>query len=178
MDDLNTVARPYAAAAFAQAKEEDQLDLWSEMLSFLADVMRDDDMQAVLANPKISDEQRTALVIDVAGGRLNATATNLVKTMGQYRRLAALAVIADQFERFKAKAEDRVEVEVTSAYKLNAKHQKVIEEAMRERFKRDVALSSHIDRDLIAGVIIKAGDNVIDISARGRLKALTQDLMG
>lgn len=178
MDDLNTVARPYAAAAFAQAKEEGQLDLWSEMLHFLADVVRDADMQAVLVNPKVTDEQRLTLIIDVAGGRLNATATNLVKTLGQFRRLAALPAVAAQFDRLKAEAEERVEVEVISAYKLNAKHQKVIEDAMRERFKRDVVLTNHIDRDLLAGVIIRAGDHVIDISARGRLKALTQELMG
>ena len=175
MDDLNTVARPYAAAAFAQASEEGKLDLWSEMLHFLADVIRDADMQAVLGNPKVTEDQRMALVIDVAGGRLTDTA---VRAMAQYRRLSALPEVAAQFDRLKAEAEDRVEVEVISAYKLNAKHQKVIEDAMRERFKRDVIVHSQIDRDLLAGVIIKAGDHVIDISARGRLQALTQELMG
>lgn len=178
MDDLNTVARPYAAAAFAQAKEEGNLDLWSEMLHFLADVIGDPDLQAVLANPKVSEQQRLGLVIEVAGGRLNATATNLVRAMAQYRRLAALPEVALEFDRLKAKAEDRIEVDVTSAYALNAKHQKIIEDAMRARFNRDVIVHKHIDRELLAGVVIKAGDHVIDISARGRLEALTQELMG
>ncbi len=176
MDDLTTIARPYAAAVFSLAEQEEQLAKWSEQLGFLAAVVEDRDMQTFLSNPKITDDQMVEVMLGVAEGQLTHSGVNFVKVLGENQRMMAMVAISERFETLKARAEAKVEVDVYSAYALNAKAQKVIEDSMAKRLGSDVIVNKHIDRDLIAGVVIKAGDQVIDASVRGRLESLAQEL--
>lgn len=176
MDDLTTIARPYASAAFDLATQDGKLADWSESLALLGGIVSDETVQLALANPHISREQGVELILSIAEGHLSDQTANFVRVMGDNDRLAALPEVAHRFETLKAEAEQKVEVEVTSAYALNAKYQKVIEEAMKARLGCEVLIKKEIDRDLIAGVVIRAGDLVIDASAKGRLDALAQQL--
>ena len=177
MDALSTIARPYAAAAFAQAKDEDKLSLWSEMLQFLAAVIAADEMSAIVTNPKIHADTKADLVLDICQGRMTETSENFVRVLAANGRLALAPEIAELYEGMRSEAEGQVDVKVTSAYALKPDYANVIAEAMEKRLGRKVNLDSEIDRDIIAGVVIRAGDLVIDLSARGRLQAMAAELV-
>ncbi len=176
MQENTTVARPYAQAVFETASEESKLTEWSEMLGLLDAVVSDAQMQAVLTNPKLDAGALSDFVLSVCGESLDEKGSNLVKVLADARRLAIIPEINKLFEQFRAEAEGVIEVSVTSAYELAAEQQTAISEAMAKRLGRKVEITSDVDDSLIGGVVIRAGDSVIDASVKGRLKALATQM--
>jgi len=177
MEDVSALARPYGLAAFKQAREEGKVREWSEMLRTLTLIMQDPTMLGLIANPKVNDQQVAALIIDVAGDGLSETGANLVRIMAENERLAQMFGVAAVFEEERDRAEGRSHVEVTSAFALSDAQERSIADSMSKRLGTEVDVSVTVDDSLIGGVIIRAGDTVIDASLRGRLGQLGQTLM-
>jgi F-type H+-transporting ATPase subunit delta len=176
MQDTSALARPYGLAAFKQARDEGKVDEWSGMLQLLALIMRDPTMRGLVANPNVDDEQLASLIIDVAGDGLSKTGQNLVRILAENERLPEMEAIAAIFEQERDALEGRSHVSVTSAFELTDEQRKRIGESMSKRLGTEVDLSVKVDQSLIGGVIIRAGDTVIDASLRGRLGQLGQSL--
>jgi len=186
MADNNTIARPYARAAFELASEAKNLGAWSAALNAAQDVLADGQVEKFLGNPSLSNEQKLTFLTDVfektggkgsvlAGG--NEHGTNFLKLLLEYGRVAVLPEIAKHFKAFKADIENTVDVTVTSAAPLSAAQQESVAAALKERLGRDVNLSTEIDENLIGGAVIRAGDVVIDGSLRTRLERLSNALI-
>lgn len=176
MAEKTTLARPYALAAFKQAQEEGKFDDWSAMLQFLSAVIRDPMMLGIVSHPRVEKQRLTDLVFDIAKEKLSETGQNFVRVLIEHRRLSLLPEIAALFERQRAEFERRRDVEILTAYRLQNKHQQAIKDAMTKRLGQEVELSVQIDRSLIGGIIIRAGDMVIDASLRGRISRLDLEL--
>ncbi len=176
MEERTTLARPYAQAVFKLAQEKDQLEQWSEMLELLTAVESDATMKGIIADPRVEADKLAELVIGIAGEILNAEGQNFVRVLTEGDRLGLLPEIWTLYEEERAAAEQRSRVEVISAYALNPNFTSMISEAMGKRLGRAVDLETRIDRSLIGGVVIRAGDLVIDASLRGRLQGLAAAL--
>ena len=176
MQENTTVARPYAQAVFETASEESKLTEWSEMLKLLAAVVADAQMKAVLEDPKMDAAALTDFVLGVCGKALSETGNNLVKVLAGAGRLTIVPEINKLYEQLRAEAEGLIEVSVTSAYELATEQQATISEVMAKRLGRKVEIAHEVDESLIGGVVIRAGDTVIDASVRGRLKALATQM--
>ncbi|MET0089766.1 MAG: F0F1 ATP synthase subunit delta [Candidatus Thiodiazotropha sp.] len=174
--EATTIARPYAEAVFAHAHGAGKLDLWQEMLEFLASVVQDEALEQTVSNPLIELEALTDLLLEIGGGRLNEEGANLVRLLVQNRRLSVLPEIKVLFEALKADKEKVQTVHVTSAYALKPAQEKLIAEALKAKLGRDITITSEKDADLIGGVHIRAGDMVIDGSVRGQLQQLANEL--
>ena len=135
MADLSTVARPYAKALFDLATSERKLREWSAALGAAAAVVQNADLKRALANPKLDDGSRAALVGDIAsavpGGELfkAAEGENLLNVLAENDRLTALPEISAQFDALKAEAENKVNVTVTAATAVDG--------ALAEQIKKD-----------------------------------------
>ena len=167
-----TIARPYAEAAFAQALEEGKLSDWSDMLKLLSAVVSDDHMHGVISNPKLTSEQLTLFIVDICGDKLSQTGKNFVSVLVDAERISLVADIFKLFELKRAAAEGISEVDVISAYTLDDGQVNTISDAISKRLGKKISVNTEEDIDLIGGVIIRAGDSVIDASLRGRLKEL------
>ncbi|MBN8412782.1 F0F1 ATP synthase subunit delta [Halomonas denitrificans] len=177
MAETSTIARPYAKAAFEHAVAKDALEDWSGMLARVAQVVSDDDMRGrVLGNPKLSSAQKADVVVDVCGDAVNDDLKNFVRLVGQKGRLTALGAIAEQFEVLKAQQEKRVEVEIVSAFPLAEAQEQSLASALAKRLNREISITTQVDKTLLGGVILRAGDTVIDGSVRGRLNRLQEAL--
>ena len=176
MDDSGTLSRPYAVAAFAQAQEEGQVSQWSEMLGLLTLVCEDATMKGLVANPKVNKDELQKLILDVCGDRLSASGKNFARLLVENGRLNRVADIERQFAAEQAKVEGRREVTVISAFELNDAQRSDISSRVSKRLGADVDLTVEVDSTLIGGVVIRAGDMVIDASLRGRLAQLGQSI--
>ncbi len=176
-DNISTLARPYASAAFKQAQEEGRLSDWSEMLAQLSVIVKDPTVTGLIANPNVNNAELGAMVTDVAGDALKDTGKNFARVLAENGRLDLTEEIAIQFEAMRAEQEGRSQVHVQSAFALDDKQRQEITKSMSKRLGRDVELSVEVDETLIGGAIIRAGDLVIDGSLRGRLRALVQQLV-
>lgn len=177
MQESNTLARPYATAVFKLAKQGDKLELWSDMLNFAASVAADETMAILIDDPRVERSQVATLIIDVAGGRFNEHMQNLIRVMADNDRLMIIGEVAQQYQVLRAAEERREVVEVTAAFEVNPKFKKVISEAMAKRLGCEIELKTAIDKELIGGMVIRAGDLVIDASLKGRIKQLTSSLV-
>ena len=176
MAESGELARPYAVAAFKQAEEEGRLGEWAGMLELLATVARDPMVSGLIANPGVDRARLVEFFVDVCGDRLSDTGRNFVKVVGHYGRFALLPEVSRRFAEERATREGRNQVQVTSAFELSEAHRATIVEAMEQRLGTKVTLDCEVDDSLIGGVVIRAGDLVIDASLRGRLEQLGQML--
>lgn len=142
------------------------------MLQFLGSVVSDPLMAGIIADPRVGVSRLTQLLLDIGEGRFSRTGQNFVRVLAENRRLPLVPAVAELFDRHRAELEGRSRVEVTTAFKLTPQQQGSIAEAMSKRLGRAVDITVKVDQTLIGGVIIRAGDLVIDGSTRGRLKQL------
>jgi F-type H+-transporting ATPase subunit delta len=186
MADNNTIARPYARAAFELASEKGTLAKWSEALNAAKEVLVDGQAVKFLSHPALTDEQKLGFLTELfkkAGGKASVLAggskegNNFLKLLLEYGRIAVLPEIAQQFETLKANVENTVDVTVTSAVAMSAAQQKAVTAALKKRLGRSVRLETEIDESLIGGAVIRAGDVVIDGSLRSRLEGLSNALI-
>ena len=178
MSELTTAARPYARAVFDMAKETGELDQWSESLGFMGGIAANEDVVALLSSPKMAKQAGADAFIQLADGKLDDKAQNLVKTLAENNRIALLPEISALFEVLKDEAEGSVEAIVTTAKKLTKAEEKSIAAALKKRLGREVKLKVSIDKALLGGAIIQAGDLVIDGSIQGRLNKMTMAMAG
>ena len=176
MSEAITVARPYALAAFDEARKLGDLKSWSEMLHSLAEAVVNAEVRAAITSPRVAKSQLESLMLALCGGKASATGQNFIKLLVENQRLTLLPEITQLFEVMRAEAEKSVDVVVTSAFDLNETQKQKISMAMKNRMGREVRLSCEIDHSLLGGIIIRAGDKVIDGSAHTQLSELTHAL--
>jgi F-type H+-transporting ATPase subunit delta len=172
MAEPNTVARPYAEAAFRLADGAGALAKWSQMLGVLAQVSEDFRVRAAVADPNLSDAKAAGLFIAILAGKLSGDAENFVRVLAENGRLGLLPEIRSQFEALKNEREGVLEAEVHSAFELSDAQVADLVQRLEKKTGRKVRAKIEIQKDLIAGVRIVLGDKVIDGSARAQLDAL------
>ncbi|WP_022942195.1 F0F1 ATP synthase subunit delta [Psychromonas hadalis] len=175
MSELTTVARPYARAAFEFAVENKCIDTWSAMLQFSAEVVNNPTMAELLTRDKTADELGN-LFISVCEGQLDEHGLNFIKIMAENGRLSVLPRVAQIFAELQTEQNKEVDVDIVSAYALSNKQKENLSKSLEKRLARKVNLNCSIDKALIAGMVITAGDLVIDSSASGQLTRLSNTL--
>ena len=176
MADFTTAARPYAKAVFDIAKEANELDSWGDALTNLANVVVDTHINELLSNPETSKQAKGEALIQILGDNLNDKQKNLVKLMAENGRLQLMPDVLAQFEVARAKAENKIEAEVVSAFELTAEQTDDLVKTLKNKLGCDITLTTTIDESLIGGVIIKAGDTIIDASMKSQLDSLALSL--
>lgn len=175
MSSAESLARPYARAAFDLARESNALVDWSSKLDFAAAVARDPQVLNLIGNPAFGGDKLVSLFLP-QGEKAGSAFANFLATLAANRRLTILADVADGFAALKREAEGVLKVKVRAAVPLEAGQADALKAALAKRFGRQIELTSTIDESVIGGAIIDAGETVIDGSVRGRLERLAQSL--
>ncbi|WP_348761770.1 F0F1 ATP synthase subunit delta [uncultured Salinisphaera sp.] len=175
--DIYTLARPYAEAVFDMAGDDAEARAsWSNALAALAAIVANEDVAAVMASPAVDDETLAEAILGLGEADFNDAQANFVRLLIENERLATAPAVAELFEARRAAAENRLDVEVTSAKSLTKKQQGALTKALETRFSRDVSLSFVEDESIIGGLVIRAGDLVIDGSLVAQLARMRQRL--
>ncbi len=176
MSELLTLARPYAEATFKRAIESKSVEKWSDSLAFLSLVVQDKEMSAVISNPKVGEQQLTQLLFDICQDQISKEGENLLKLLIQNERLILAPQISTLYESYKAEHEGYVDVEVISAYATTKEEQKKFATTLKKILNKEVHITTSVNKDLIGGILAKAGDKVIDGSVKGQLQKLAKKL--
>ena len=152
MSQALTLARPYARAAFAIAREGGKFAPWSDALAFSAQVAGDPRVAALLLNPALHQDQAVTLLAPPAA---EADYQRFLGLLADAQRLALLPEIAGLYEQLRAEAEHVVKATVTSATDMSP---------------------AELDASLIGGAVIDTGEMVIDGSLKGKLARLQNSL--
>jgi len=177
MAEISTLARPYAQAIFNLANANNTLKVWSDTLALLSEVAANEAMIEIINNPDVTDEQTVSLFIDICQDNLDEQGINFIKLAAENNRLEVIPHIAQSFEVMRAEAEGSIEAQVISAYAVNATQKKSIAAALKKKLGREVTIKTATDKSLLGGVIIRAGDMVIDGSVKTQLEKITHSLL-
>jgi F-type H+-transporting ATPase subunit delta len=178
MSQALTLARPYARAAFALARDGGKLSGWSDALGFAARVSADPRVATLLGHPRLGRDDAVALLAPAPGQDASADAAfaDFLGLLFDNRRLALLPEISGLYDELRLESERVVKAKVTSAAALPAAELESIKAALKKRFGREVEVEAAVDESLIGGAVIDAGDVVIDGSLRGKLERLQTTL--
>jgi F-type H+-transporting ATPase subunit delta len=169
MAEIATIARPYAEAAFRIAREQQALTAWSDALGRLAQVAGDPAAATLIGNPNIAASQVEDLFRSAGGG--GAELARLIHLLSDNGRLTCLPEISAQFDTMKRGEEGVKEGVIYSAFPLDDAQVQNLKSLLEGRFGR-LLLSVVVAPELIGGVKVVVGDQVLDTSVSGKLEAM------
>jgi F-type H+-transporting ATPase subunit delta len=172
MADLATIARPYAEALMKVATNGDAAGLAAEIRA-LADVAADPQVREIADHPKVDSKQVFDLLTSVASAQSGASGSdaskNFLRTVIDNGRLAALPEIATQFQALVDARTGVSQATIESAFPIDASQVAEVKQAMERRFGRKLETHVVVVPELIGGVRVIVGDEVLDTSIRARL---------
>jgi len=170
MAELATIARPYAEALFKAAKAD--LAGASAWVEALKDIAGNAQLQQFADNPNVSAAQVYDLIAGVAKVSMPDMAQNFLRTVIENGRLAVLPEIAAQFRALKNAQSGSSDAVVFSAFAIEAGALAELGVTLEKRFARKLNLSVELQPELIGGVRVVVGDEVLDCSVKARLEQM------
>ena len=175
MSKVNTqVLQPYASALMSLAKSNNLSEQFgNDIRSLLSLLESSEDLRQFLGNPLIKPDAKKAVIKQIAGEEMNPLMRSFLSLLIDKGRILFLEGIGKQSLTQLRALNQTVLAEVTSAVPLSdAQQQTVREKVQAMTSARQVEIETKIDADLIGGVVIKVGSQVIDASLRGQLRRL------
>jgi F-type H+-transporting ATPase subunit delta len=169
------VARRYAAAFFAVAQADKAIDRRGDDLARAVETLSNQEVVAALRNPRLDVADRVRLALELIDG-VGDNTKNLVRLLVEHGRIAVLPDVLSQYRVLADRASGVVRAQVTTAVAISAAARKRIADALRERFGAEVQVEHREDPRIIAGLVLRVGDRVIDNSIRTHLQQLQASL--
>jgi F-type H+-transporting ATPase subunit delta len=173
------VGRRYARAIFEIGKEQKNLQqVFRDLADFSSTYEKNAELSAVLDSPLVQDDQREALLKELAQ-RMGMAETSLstLRLLARRRRLSALPDIARALERLVDEDAGTVRATVTSATPLGESYLAKLRSELERATGQKVVIEPKTDPSLIAGIVTRIGDRVIDGSVRARLESFRESLL-
>ena len=170
MAEIATIARPYAEALFqAAGADAAATSVW---LDELAAVAANDQLRQFAESPKASDEQVFGVISGVLKDGLPQMGQNFLRTVIENGRIAALSEVADQFRALKNAQLGSSDAVVHSAFDMDSAALADLSGVLEKRFGRKLNLQVELQPELIGGVRVVVGDEVLDTSIKARLEQM------
>jgi len=170
-----TSGKRYARAAFELAWERNELENWQEGLSRIGELTEEEELMALLQNPRLPFDAKKSL-LQKRLGEINPLAFNLALLLVDKGIFRLGPEIAQQYNRLLDAHRGIEHAEVTTALPLGDEEREAISRHLGEMVKRKVVIDAQVDSSIIGGFIARIGDTLIDGSVRQRLEALRKNL--
>ena len=171
MAELATVARPYAEALFRVAQTGD-MTAWSALVSELANIGANPDVQDFARNPNVTEAQVADAFASLVQSPLTAEAKNFIHMLIENGRVSLLPEIGAQFHMLKNAQEGAADASITSAFELSSTQVAELVSTLEKKFGRKLNPTVTVDSSLIGGVRVVVGDEVLDTSVRAKLQQM------
>jgi F-type H+-transporting ATPase subunit delta len=168
------IAEPYAKAIFSVGQSNDLVDRFGDDVGFLLGVLDESsELEGFLTNPLINADAKKNVLTQVTGETVHPFMLNFLRVLVDRRRILFLRGVCKQYQTLLREIRQTVLADVTSAVELNdSQKEGVRNKVIQMTGAQRVELDTQIDPDLIGGVIIKVGSQVIDASLRGQLRRI------
>ncbi len=169
------VLDPYAQALMSLGQSSDLVDRFSEDVGNILDTLNgSQDLKDFIVNPLAKGDLKKEVLSQVFGDAVHPFMRNFMMLLVDRRRIVFLEGICQQYQRLYRKLKQAVLAEVTSTVELNDEQKSAIRNKVKAMTNANqVDIETTIDPELIGGVIIKVGSQVIDASLRGQLRRIT-----
>ena len=175
MYDLKPQARPYAKAAFLAAVERGLINEMFDDLKVLSEACSDSNINKLIESPEEKSEVISALK-GLFSNQPTELTENLLNVLGDNDRLNLLVVVAEIYEDLMLKHNESKVIEVTAPNNLSETTKEIILNRLQNKHGESSTISFTNNPDLKAGFVVKIGDEVLDLSVKGRIKKLINQL--
>lgn len=180
MSHAETIARPYAKAILAQAKDQQERENWQLFLDTLSSILADSAMRRHLAAPDVI-ETLTDWADEWVKKQRSLPVTkqerNFMRLLAEHDRLSIVPAIASLYAKLLSQSKNVCLATVSSAKPLQADELDLIKKTLVKKTGKAVELSTRIDETLLAGVYIEYDGQVIDQTMKGRIARFAHSLV-
>lgn len=176
--ELQGIAGAYAEAVLELATQNGQEELVLNELKLINEVFSADrDMTVVLNHPAVQAAQKKEMLNKVFSGKVSILTDNLLNLLADKRRLDILPFIETGYRALLNKRKNVVSASLVCSEPLAESNVANIKAQLTEHLGKRLELDVQVDKSLIGGVVLRLGDQVIDGSLSGRLKAIEAALL-
>ena len=176
MAEFVTIARPYAEALFRAAKESGNLAKWSGQVALLGQVAANPEAREAIGDPNVAAPQLVDLFRSACGTAVDSELSNFIQLLSKNDRLALLPEIGALYESYKQAEEGIKQAMIVSAFPIDASQVNALVPQLETVFKSKLEASVSVDPELIGGIKVIVGDQMLDASVRGKLNAMATAL--
>ncbi|GEM81241.1 F0F1 ATP synthase subunit delta [Vibrio superstes] len=180
MSDYTSIAHPYAKASFDFALSEDKLQEWQSMLSILVAVAEEETIANEISSAEGAGTQQAEelanIIVEVCQGLVDEHVVNLIRVLAENGRLSVVRELFELFSELKDEHERVVSVTVTSSESLTKEQVASLTAALEKKLERRVELEQVLDNTLVGGIVVQAGETVIDGSLNTSISRLASQL--
>lgn len=178
MAELATIARPYAQALYSLAQAQDK-DAWADFMAELAAISSHKEIQAFAEHPKCDKQKIMDLLLTLVKSKapIEAHAKRFIKLLLDNSRLSLLPEIATQFAALRDAAQNIGAAEIRTPFPLEQEQLATLLSALEKKFGKKLRPNVTVDRNLIGGIRVQVGDEVLDTSVRTRLAQMQSTLL-
>jgi F-type H+-transporting ATPase subunit delta len=171
MAELATIARPYAEALFKSISLSEAQSVATQ-LGELAQVAGNDQLRAFADNPRASVDQVFEVAASATRTQLGDRVRNLLRVVLENGRFAAMPEIATQFKALVNARLGASDATVYSAFPIEPDTLSGVIAALEKRFGRQLKVHVEVEPELIGGIRVVVGDEVLDTSVKARLEQM------
>ena len=176
MAELTTIARPYAEAAFALAREGNALPEWSQMLRLAGAVVAEPRVAHALDNPALDAGARESLLLSICGDKLTPDGRSFLRVLVEGDRISLLPQIEAMFESLKDAADGMAKATIETAFPFQGNELAELTAALERRFGKKIEATVEVKPELLGGARVTVGDTVIDATVQEQLRAMAAQL--
>ena len=176
MIELTPLARPYAKALFEASLDLDTIEETSENLKTMAVVSQTNEVAALIENPTYSRNEVSEKIINLFDDTVNTSSKTLLKLLAENKRLNLISSISEIYQQLLEKHNKQKSIKVFVAKDPNDEAKINIEEKLKSSYGKDANISFSKDPNIMGGLSIKIGDETLDLSIRGKVKKLINQL--
>ena len=171
MAEFATIARPYAKALFSLAQEKNQIESWLGELKELAAVVQDEKVIAFIEQPETGASKKAETLKGLVGIK-NVELANFITVLAEQKRLLVLPEIYAQYQDLTLIHNNTKSAVIYSAYELSSQQLADVTDILTKRFNSKLDVVTKVAPELIGGIKVEVGDQVLDLSVQGKLNAL------
>jgi len=174
--ELTPLARPYAKALFASAVESNNLDEMADELRTMATASQTDGVKNTIENPALSRKEVVDILTNLFEESSSDTSKKLIEILAENKRLNLLEPIYSIYQTLLEKHKEQNSIQVFVAVEPGNAAKDSIEKKLRSTYGKDANIYFSKDPKMMGGLSIKIGDETLDLSIRGKVNKLVNQL--
>ena len=174
---MEEIAVVYGRSLFEAALDQDELDVVREQLGQFADALDSDhELQVFFFSPYFATEEKKDGLHRAVDGA-EPIFLNFLELLLENHRMPAIFRIRREYDRLWEDYNRLLPVSVTSAVELDAETVRHIGDRIAEQTGRKIELTSTVEPDILGGIVVRVGNQVLDASIRNRLETLRKQVV-
>ena len=174
--DLSPIARPYASALFFAALDIKQESETQNHLEVVKEMFKHKEVGALISSPELSKKEILTKLFSLLQKEVNSLVRNLLSTLSANDRLEALEEIFRIYDQLLSDHYNKQNIDVVMPVELDKNNLGKVEDLLFKKYGEAANLNFSVDKSLIGGITIKVDDEVLDLSIRGKVQKLVNEL--